>query len=554
MNLLNRLKISLKVFGGFAVILVLLLAVSVVSVLSLNMADETFQQYRALALQSNEASRVQANMLEARLAVFGFQVAPTNAQSERVFERLDAALKLNSSLADIIDEPEEIAMLEEAGQDISDYRNAFEQLVATDDPGQRGEIKRTTLDVIGPRVARDLEKLKLAMKAEQDKLGPQATEEIQFATLLTEIIAGISVIFGLVAAWAIGMGISRPIISITHAMRALADGDKTVGIPGQDHRDEIRDMSDAVLVFKENMIKAEELSAQELVAQKQREERAKLIENLTNQFDMDVSDVLRTVASAATEMHASATSMTSTAEETSKQSTIVAAAAEQASNNVQTVASASEELSASISEISHQVTQSSRVANKAVEEAQSTNAQVRGLAEAAQKIGDVVGLISDIAAQTNLLALNATIEAARAGEAGKGFAVVAAEVKNLANATSKATDDITSQISAIQTETDGAVVAIESIGTTIAEISEIASAIASAVEEQGAATDEINRNVQEASAGTSQVTENIHSVNEAASSTGAAAEQVLSASGELTKEAEVLREKVETFLSAVKAA
>ncbi len=166
----------------------------------------------------------------------------------------------------------------------------------------------------------------------------------------------------------------------------------------------------------------------------------------------------------------------------------------------------------------------------------------------------MVGLISDIAAQTNLLALNATIEAARAGEAGKGFAVVAAEVKNLANATSKATEEITAQITGIQAETEGAVVAIDSIGGTIAEISEIAATIASAVEQQGAATEEITRNVQQASAGTSEVTENIHGVNEAATSTGAAAEQVLNASGELSEQAETLRLKVESFLTAVKAA
>lgn len=374
--------------------------------------------------------------------------------------------------------------------------------------------------------------------------------------LMISMLVGLvilSVIIAIIGVY-LGRGISAPITMITQAMRALAEGDKTIEIPGHDRVDEIGDMSGAVVVFKENMIKAEQLAAQEAEALKQREARAKLIEKLTNDFDAEVSLVLKTVASAATEMQATATSMTATAEQTSERSTIVASAAEEASSNVQTVAAASEELSASISEITHQVTQSSTVASHAVTQAENTNAQVRGLAEAAQKIGDVVGLISDIAAQTNLLALNATIEAARAGEAGKGFAVVAAEVKNLANATAKATDDITAQITAIQSETEGAVVAIESIGKTIAEISEIAATIASAVEEQGAATEEINRNVQEASTGTSDVSSNISAVNEAASSTGAAAEEVLAASGDLSQQSEILRHKVEEFLVAVREA
>ena len=68
-----------------------------------------------------------------------------------------------------------------------------------------------------------------------------------------------------------------------------------------------------------------------------------------------VKDVVGIVASAASEMEASAQSMTATAEETNRQSTAVAAASEQAATNVQTVASAAEELSASIREIQQQM-------------------------------------------------------------------------------------------------------------------------------------------------------------------------------------------------------
>jgi len=554
-NILKRFKIAPKVFGGFGIVLLLLVLMSVLAVASLSSADDDFTRYRATALQSNQAGRVQANLLEARVAVKDFLLSGKQASKDTVSSRLQSAIDLNNELATMIDEPARREVAVSADAALKEYLETFNKVAAMDasDAG-RDALVSGALDRIGPVIAQNLEKLKLEIKAEQDQLGPNAAKALEDAVITAEVLAAIAVLIGILAAWLIGAGISRPVRAITDAMNKLASGDKTTGIPGQDHRDEIGDMAKAVLVFKENMIRAEQLAGQEAEAQRQREARAKTIEKLTNDFDADVSAVLNSVSSAATEMQATATSMTATAEETSRQATVVSAAAEQASNNVQTVASASEELSASISEISHQVNQSAQVASKAVSEAENTNAQVRGLAEAAQKIGDVVGLISDIAAQTNLLALNATIEAARAGEAGKGFAVVAAEVKNLANATSKATEQITAQITGIQTETEGAVVAIDSIGSTIAEISEIAATIASAVEQQGAATEEITRNVQQASAGTSEVTENIHGVNEAATSTGAAAEQVLNASGELSEQAETLRLKVETFLTAVKAA
>jgi methyl-accepting chemotaxis protein len=368
------------------------------------------------------------------------------------------------------------------------------------------------------------------------------------------VMLGVGLGLASAVVYATTRAIVPPITAMTGAMGRLAEGDHGVDVPGAERRDEVGLMAKAVLVFKENMVRAKELAAREAEAQKQREARARAIEQLTDGFDSDVTMVLKTVASATTEMQATAQSMTATAEETSRQSTAVAAASEQASTNVQTVAAAAEELSSSITEISRQVAQSAQIAGKAVADADETNDRVRGLAEAAQKIGEVVSLINDIASQTNLLALNATIEAARAGEAGKGFAVVASEVKSLANQTAKATEDIAAQISAIQSSTRDAVGAIGGIGSVIREINEIATTIASAVEEQGAATQEIARNVQQAAQGTTEVSSNISGVTEAATSTGAAAEQVLAASSELSQQSEMLRGKVETFLAAVKAA
>jgi methyl-accepting chemotaxis protein len=357
----------------------------------------------------------------------------------------------------------------------------------------------------------------------------------------------------LALAFVVGRGISRPVTQLADAMRRLTEGDKSVEVPVVGS-DEVAQMANAFAVFKASMLKAEELAEKEMEAQRQRAERARQIELLTDKFDSDVTLVLRAVSAATTEMQATASSMTATAEETSRQANAVANASEEASTNVQTVSVATEELTASIHEISRQVQQSAQVAGRAVSDADRTNVQVQGLADAAQKIGQVIGLINDIASQTNLLALNATIEAARAGEAGKGFAVVASEVKSLANQTAKATEEIGAQVGGIQQATGEAVTAIQSIAQTIREINDIATAIASAVEEQGAATQEISRNVGQASEGTQEVSANISGVKEAAATTGAAAEQVNSAARELSEQSETLRGKVETFLSSIKAA
>ncbi|HEX4194316.1 MAG TPA: methyl-accepting chemotaxis protein [Stellaceae bacterium] len=380
----------------------------------------------------------------------------------------------------------------------------------------------------------------------------QAIYNSAFYWILGGMVAAIA--FSIFVAFVLVSGVSRPITAMVEAMKKLASGDTAAVIPAQGRKDEVGAMAGAVQVFKDNMITAARLEAEQKAEQGRKEQRQKAVDSYISDFDKSVGSMLEMVASASTELESTAKSMSSTAEVAQQQSTAVAAASEQASTNVQTVASAAEELSSSISEISRQVAESTRITSQAVTETEKTDAQIQGLAEAAQRIGDVVKLINDIAGQTNLLALNATIEAARAGEAGKGFAVVASEVKSLANQTAKATEEISAKIAEMQSATSLSVQAVQGIGQTIARINEIATTIASAVEEQGAATQEIARNVQQASAGTAEVSSNIVGVTKAANDTGAASTQVLGAAGELSKQSESLRGEVDTFLSKIRAA
>jgi methyl-accepting chemotaxis protein len=367
---------------------------------------------------------------------------------------------------------------------------------------------------------------------------------------------GVALSLGLAAllSFLLSGGIAAPIAAMTQAMTRLAGGDKHVEIPARGRGDEVGRMAEAVQVFKDNILRSEQVAAEQETKRRADEARAQALLTLAAEFDRSIRGSLDAVSSAAGDLQATAGALTNTAEQTTNQSAVVSSAATEASSNVQTVASAAEELSSSIHEISRQVSRSAQIAGDAVSEAERTDVIVRGLADAAQRIGDVVNLINDIAAQTNLLALNATIEAARAGDAGKGFAVVANEVKSLANQTAKATEEITGQISAVQSATGNAVTAIQGIGQTIGQINEIATTIASAVEEQGAATQEIARNVHQAATGTHEVTVNIAGVSDAAIETGNSAHDVLNASTTLSREANALKGIVQTFLGQLRSA
>ena len=85
-------------------------------------------------------------------------------------------------------------------------------------------------------------------------------------------------------------------------------------------------------------------------------------------------------------------------------------------------------------------------------------------------------------------------------------------------------------------------------------MNEISTSIAAAMEQQGAATQEIARNVEQTAHGTALVSQNISGVTQVVDDTGAASAQLLGAATELSTQAELLRNEVGTFLSAIRAA
>jgi methyl-accepting chemotaxis protein len=384
-----------------------------------------------------------------------------------------------------------------------------------------------------------------AESASRDSMSPH----MQIATLLFIVATAM-------LAFVIGRSVSRPLAGMAVVMKELGAGNFDVVALGIGRKDEVGDLAQAIETFKVTAVERARRQAdeEEAKARALAEDRKAEMQRLADSFEQTVGGIVETVSSAATDLEASARSLTNTAEATQQLSGMVAEASEEASTNVQAVAAASEQLTASVGEINRQVEQARKIAGAAVHQANATDARIGELSTAASRIGDVVKLITAIAEQTNLLALNATIEAARAGEAGRGFAVVAAEVKTLASQTAKATDEISAQIAGMQNATRDSVGAIKEIGATIDRVSEIAMSISGAVSQQGAATQEITRNVVGAAQSTAQVADNIGDVNRGAGETGAASAQVLASARSLADEGNRLRLEVDKFLATVRAA
>jgi signal transduction histidine kinase/DNA-binding response OmpR family regulator len=201
------------------------------------------------------------NMMLARLYANRFLIQNDDASYRRV---LDEFLGMQENLDELmthLEDPERREMAASVRADQRLYARAFEDV--HDVITQRNDTIRNQLDKIGPKVADKVERLKLALKAEQDELGPIAEAEIDRAVTFTVAFSAASIALGGLAAWLIGFGVSRPIRAMAEGMRELASGNMDADVTIGERRDEIAKMGEAVEVFKESMVQVRELAEQQ---------------------------------------------------------------------------------------------------------------------------------------------------------------------------------------------------------------------------------------------------------------------------------------------------
>jgi methyl-accepting chemotaxis protein len=177
--MLKNMKIGHKIYMGFGLVLLVLCGVAGSGVFANINNKAMFGEYRAAAKQTNEAGRIQANMLEARLAFRKYRAEPTAELQQEALERLKTTKASIDSLLALSTSDAEKATISGFHGMVDTYAKAFEDVVGLQ--AQRDEIVTGVLNKLGPEMADTLGAIAKTLEGSGDLEAAAIVEDAKYA-------------------------------------------------------------------------------------------------------------------------------------------------------------------------------------------------------------------------------------------------------------------------------------------------------------------------------------------------------------------------------------
>ena len=471
---MKNMKIGARMGIGFAVVVVLLVAIAAFGLTrlsALNQGTELIVKDRLikLALATKITDNVNVIARSLRNSILLSDPAQIKKESDRIQASRKAIVESMDKLDQILTTEKGKALFKEAKAIRVEYVRQTDRFLKLAEEGKKEEgVKLLMGDVrtVQQQYFTALENLEAYLTELMDKAAADAEAQYRLASMVMIGLTIAAVIAAVLIAFFVSRSITMPVGEAVKVAEAVAAGDLTQRIEVHSS-DETGQLMQALKKMNDGLLK--------------------MVGQIRAGSD--------TIATASTQITTGNQDLSSRTEE-------------QASSLEET-ASSREELTSTVRQNADNARQANQLAVAASEVAVRGGEVVSqvvntmdAIQESSKKMADIIGAIDGIAFQTNILALNAAVEAARAGEQGRGFAVVASEVRNLAQRSASAAKEIKTLIddSVSRVESGGKLVheagsTMEEVVTSIRRVNDIMSEISAASAEQSAGIEQVNQAV-----------------------------------------------------------
>ena len=554
-----KLTISKKLWGGFTVVLALLIIASVMSIWTTKNISSKYD-----SLIDEEMERVslieQVELIQKDMStsVLEYLMFSKLTSVEKLETNHKQVMEITTALASDLEGTTSLELIERLQgkyKQLYESNNQIIELKKKNGMYQKYASQSTQLNL---EIADVLAELKTNEEKKADQTRDGLNNRVTNSSIVTMLLTILSVIVGILVSHFVSRGIAKPINKVTNGLAEIADGNLTLEPIIIKNKDEVGDMASTFNKMSgdlQRIVSGVRDSSMQLAANAE-ELSASSEESLASSQMVAKSAEAQMLASdeQVGQMNASMQSMTNL------------------KNGVIQIASSNDEMLKATDGVRSLVTKGSSVVTNVASQMDNIHATfnetteiMKNMAKHSNEIQNITSLITDISDQTNLLALNAAIEAARAGEYGKGFAVVAEEVRKLAEQSKNSASEIASMVQLIQTASSSAVQAITSGGEIVEEglaqtteslnvFQQIETSVDNVVQKVESVTIAIS-DIQEMS---TSVTESVQQVQtlatqaaDGASDTSAATEQQLAANEEISANAQFLADLAEKLQNEV---
>ncbi|WP_186580483.1 methyl-accepting chemotaxis protein [Aquibacillus kalidii] len=560
-----KFNLSKKLLAGFFSVLLLLAAVTVVTVIQFTTVDKNYSDsiddsFKKLSILTDMENAV----LKEQITVRGYLANGDEGNIEE-FNRVSGIFSENANKflqLDITTEVEQV--VEEFIEVESKYNQLAQQLIELKRQEKTKEIA-TLMKEQGNGLTQQItevgEKARTYQETNIEEVSSNLSAKAKASKTSIIIISVFAMILGVIIALYISRIISKPVKQISKSAQEIASGNLVIDELKVKNNDEIGELAASF-----------------------------------NQMTINLRDLIVNVSGTSEQVASSAEELMASAEQTTTATHQVTTAIQEVASGSEVQGKATEESATAISEMSigigriadtsssvaesasdttNQATIGNDMLQKVVGQMKSinnstneTNSVIKELDTNSNEIGKIIDVITDIAEQTNLLALNAAIESARAGEHGKGFAVVADEVRKLAEQSRHSASQISSLVQFIQSdvvkvvemmnnstqEVDEGMILVEDTGKSFASILTSIENVSGEVQELSAVSEQMSASMEQVNASINEVS-NIAKTSAASTSDIASSseeqlatmEEVTASASNLADMAEDLREMIRKF-------